>query len=56
MITTPAIWRAILGQKTNSGATSSASQLNHTPTLSQKCGRKLNQRVNGPGIGCVSKK
>ncbi len=41
--------------KAKSGATSSASQLNQTPILSRRCGRKWNQRLKGPGMGWVSK-
>src|SRR5262245_58921381 len=49
----PAVCRHTLGQKANQGAISSASQLYQTPNLSNTCGRKWNQRVNGPGMGCV---
>src|ERR1700754_818285 len=55
MITTPAIWRASRGQKTNQGATSSASQLYQTPNLSTRRGRKWNHLLSGPGRGWVSK-
>jgi hypothetical protein len=40
MITTPATCRAIRGQNTNNGATSSARKLNQTPTCKNVRGRK----------------
>src|SRR5690349_17994315 len=55
IIITPAICLPIRGQKTKTGAISSASQLNHTPALKTEWGRKWNQRLSGPGIGWVSK-
>ena len=55
IMTMPAIWRAILGPKAKSGATSSASQLNQTPIRSRRRGRKWNHRLKGPGMGWVSK-